>query len=145
MPTYRELQSASSAACETRDCTVKTLAILADLPYGEAHYMLKGLGRKNRRGFLFNPRFNARTVDLFAALGYNLKPVPASVWTPGPRVPYCCTRRVRTLRTLPEALPTGRYMVFTRGHVCALVNGTIEDWAHDKRKHVRYVFEVTPK
>ena len=35
---------------EARDCTVRALAHVADLPYSEAHATMAAFGRKNRRG-----------------------------------------------------------------------------------------------
>jgi hypothetical protein len=35
---------------EARDCTVRALAHIADMPYSEAHATMAAFGRKNRRG-----------------------------------------------------------------------------------------------
>lgn len=42
-------RSTSSHPKETRDCTVRALAVLKNIPYDEAHDIMRSLGRKDRK------------------------------------------------------------------------------------------------
>ena len=90
---------------EARDCTVRALAHVADLPYNEAHATMAAFGRKNRRGV---PR--AQVVAAYKTKGLtfiqrNDRPTLAQF--------------MRADGAMHE-----RMVISMRGHVFAIINGT---------------------
>jgi hypothetical protein len=95
---------------ETRDCTVRAIALAADMPYADAHALLRQAGRRNGRKFPFRI-----FMRLCTTLGYY-------------RV-HDCTEVVKASTVgqfLKKNLP-GRFMVLIRGHVFAVIDGTVRD------------------
>ena len=114
---------------ERRDCTVRALAIVADLPYQEAHSMLKNSGRRDGHKFGMVNWMSARATGtaLYCVGKFKI----SRVWGLGSNVgPF-----------LAKELP-GRYMVIVRGHCFAVINGTaLDTYAPRPRKKIVCVFK----
>ncbi len=104
------------------DCSVKALAIVCGVSYGEAYEALRKKGRKTNRGVTFwEIEYAART------LGFKLKEINS--W------------KGKTTKTLD--LPrTGRYLVGTADHALAVQFGLVKDYSAGKNMRIREVYLV---
>ena len=95
---------------ERRDCTVRALAIAAQIPYADAHAALELAGRKHRHG--------VRMVDALDELQalFKIEKVVPSYDT-------------RTLGKFVKKFPTGRYLCRISNHCFAVVDGVVHDLA----------------
>lgn len=105
---------------EDNDCSVKAVALACDLPYDAAHAAFEDAGRRHGRGVNW-PQIS----KALKGLKVNTQPIShlrqpnGSCYTP---------------KTISRLLPFGRYLVYTRNHMFALVDGEVLDWTKG-RKH----------
>ena len=112
--TYKTCQQASKSRREDNDCAVIAVSIVSNHPYDYVHEIFRQHGRKNRRG---TPRHMTRSV--VRELGMFMEgPIEFEGKT------------IKSLR-LPK---DGRFLIVTRGHILAAINGKICDWTSG-RKH----------
>src|SRR5262245_13596547 len=103
---------------ESHDCTVRALALLRDIPYQDAHRVLKNLGRRKGHGIQF--RSNLRTLEL--------EQCPD----------LCC----RTLESIMPEMQAGRFIVRIHHHVFCVIDGTVHDtWPPNPRSRVKMVYQ----
>lgn len=107
---------------EDNDCSVKAVALACGLPYDAAHAAFEDAGRRHGRGVLTPQIFKALKV-----LKINTQPISHLRQPNGSRY---------TPRTISRLLPFGRYLVYTRGHVFALVDGQVLDWTKGRKHHI---------
>lgn len=109
---------------ERHDCTVLATSFAYGMPYAEAHARLRAWGRQDRQGIPFHMAA--------AALGFRAVGVEGGT----------CRKRI-------AALPPGRYVVRTRGHVFGVVRhvgggaesyGTELQW--NANRHVREIYAI---
>lgn len=93
---------------ERKDCTVRALATVLNLPYSECHAYLKECGRRDKHAL-------TGTVNIYSDLG--LQRVTAE----GGQYLSTVNQWMRS-----GNLPT-RCVVFTKGHVFAVIDGVIHD------------------
>ena len=136
-PWDRELELARLAYDERSDCTVAALASAADLPYREAHAMLKKAGRKDRRGFQFrlwldNQCAIARMKGTTVRLGnYNVM-----------RVHF--DREYRpTLAKFLHDFPRGRFILRKRRHVFTVIDGRVSNLSTGARTRITNIWYFT--
>lgn len=127
MITFKEAKISSSKMREHNDCAVKALAIAGNKSYEEVHSLFKSLGRKNRRG-------TSQFIIHKAAKQVNPNFVFKNIRKPN--------GSFYTARSIREAFPKGRYMILYRGHIAAMVDGTIEDWSEGRCHRVLGIFEM---
>lgn len=96
-----------SGLAERRDCTVRSLAICAALPYTTAHGILSELGRKPGKGFRF--------AKVARRMGYTEHVQPLR-------------GRMRVVTAL-RRYSRGRFVFRIRGHVFPVIDGVIHDLA----------------
>ena len=131
MITYKSCLATSDTYGETKDCTVKALAIACNQPYIKAHALLSKRGRINRHG-ANAPQYLSALSDL----GFRAVHVPRTT--------------AKTISSLHKQLdPSKRYIVEVSGHLLAYVNGTIEDWTGDperkpSRKRIENIMVIEP-
>ena len=111
---------------ETNDCAVKAVAIIANADYDEVHALMAKHGRKVGKG------------TPWTAIWATLKEL--GVWV-GPEDREAPTR-CKTVRHLPAALPKGRWLVYTRGHILAVIDGEVMDWTEGRRHQPKIYWEV---
>ena len=101
---------------EVNDCTVRALSNVTRLTYEQAHAEFAAAGRKPRQGWNFYS----------VAVRHGAEPV---------------TVTGRTLRAVLPQLTSGFYVVRTRGHVFAVIDGRAIDTARERDgRHVLNVF-----
>lgn len=98
-------------------CSVLALAVVADVSFGKAHAALKRAGRKDRR--------RTPMPILFTACKELGVDVGVEEATTGVTVSKICKR-----------LDKGTYLIMTRGHIAAMVDGVVHDWTQGRRHRV---------
>jgi len=108
-------------------CTVISLAVAAGCGYGKAFHTFRRLGRKTGKGTRFPVQ-----VAAFLEHGLRLEGVRLGAAT-------VCTAEKLLSSTL------GMYLVYSTGHVSAVYDGKMYDWAAGgSRKRVNGIFKVIP-
>lgn len=126
-------------AGEKNDCTVRSLSVVAGLPYGAAHRTMELAGRRPRKGIAITTVYpTGDTVKRIA--NYDVKEVFRSGFDK--------FYGFKTDITVAEALrrfPRGRFVFRTKHHVFAVIDGTIYDCnAPDgMRRRVSRVWQFT--
>jgi hypothetical protein len=106
-------RSKSKHPNETDDCTVRAMAIAADIPYDKAHAILSLAGRPENYGAHFKTIASKAIVN-----GYQFDYIPFPAVKNKLRM-----RQAEFVRTYP----VGRFILHTAKHVMACVDGTIFD------------------
>lgn len=127
---FQEVQGKSIRYRETNDCSVKAVSIVTGIAYAEVLLTFKFFGRKPRKR---TP--NEITLKVMDYYGFYLKLSRPTNFYNGREVQY-------TMRTIGQHLRKGKYLVFTRGHVAAIVDGKVVDWTEGRCHRVLYVLEV---
>ena len=123
---YADCDRASTWNSETNDCTVKALAIVAQVPYIKAHDHMAKNGRRFRKGWRGHV---PALMGIYEKLSLKAK---ATMTT------------AKTMKQFEEQCdPTKTYCVFTRGHIVAVRNGKVQDWTAGRRHRPQFVFEIT--
>jgi len=116
-PKYKLDESTYSAgrfANETNDCAVRAFATAACIPYADAHALLAKHGRKDRQGTWRSTQRKAWEESL----GYTPKHVVDHTGY---------TYQAMTLAAFLRRFTRGHWIVLTRGHSFAVVDGVVYD------------------
>ena len=139
-PLYTALAVYARSEGETNDCAVKAIAAVTGHHYHEVRDRLAAHGRKNRHG---THRF--MTFAVLEELGYRAIQVGQEKF-----LAACPARwNARYVTTHhPDRVPAGwkdgkTYLLFTRDHVLAVVNGVTHDYSRNRSMRVRSIFEIT--
>jgi hypothetical protein len=113
---------------ETKDCTVRALALVGDMTYGKAHAALKTAGRRDRKGVKL---FTIRAAANLAGIGFE-SIIPSGYGYP-------------ILADVIRMFKSGRYYLVSRNHAMALIDGVIHDNGQvcGPRSRIKFVFKVT--
>lgn len=119
---------------ERNDCTVRALSIAVGVDYVTAHEFMKAHGRKDGHGAM---------LFVYRAWAHNEYRI-RSFWEVA-GIPWNDPRRERTLgQWLKSGELPERAIVGTRGHVFAVINGTVYDTGRTgARSKVNIVYEVS--
>jgi hypothetical protein len=129
-------RQSSGFFAEKKDCTVRSFAVAADIPYADAHLLAKRSGRKDGKGWWSERILAVAAKD--GLLAYSETPC----MIPGPRY----TVRYPTVAQVISRRPTGRYIITTHNHAFAVIDGVIHDTGLlGIGCRVRQIFEVKPK
>lgn len=143
MKTVQAVTRGATSTGETRDCTVRALSNAADMPYDDAHALLKKHGRKNRCGAFFSTMLKA-----YNEAGFVLNSVHGTTGA-ARSAARIAKREAQEGITLAKILPKlafGEYIVNTTGHAVAVVNGKIIDtFDNPAGKRVIAVFKKIEK
>jgi hypothetical protein len=120
---WKALEAISDSRGENNDCSVKALAMFANVRYMVAHAALKNEGRKDGRGVNVN-----MILEASAKLG---KPIDVA-FEDG---------RITANRKSKETV--GRTMIVVRGHVIYVNNQMINDHDSCNKRYVQMV--LTPR
>lgn len=121
--TYINCKEAAQKLGETNDCTVKALAISAQISYGKAHFIMGSVGRKDKKGA--NMRQIVAALNKIRVTPLDKSDIKVARQELGRRV---------TPKTFAKLHPTGSYYCVTCSHAIAIRNGVVEDWTAE-RKH----------
>jgi hypothetical protein len=142
--TFAKLKDAAWALGENNDCTVKALAIAANIPYVEAHALLAAKGRKKGQG-----AFTHQYHQVLRDLGFTLTLVDTNeIQAKYPRAKtggYIYKQLTSHHMDLyPEFWNDGQvYLLQMAGHVGAVRDGKIHDWTKGRAKRIHGVYRIT--
>lgn len=125
----RRIQSTSEGAVSSgkiKDCTVRALANIKDMPYEQAEQTLRNFGRKNNKGcqlHVWVPAYESFGIKMVGIYGRtnNAKWVRSNY----PSVP--CNSSITIGKLIDGLNKNKKYVVLIRGHVFAVVDGCIID------------------
>lgn len=130
METFRTMQDVSLHYKEACDCSVKAIAIACGIQYKEALDALAQAGRKPRQG-----SFKYQQRNALLALGFKMEDLGKPTRPNGGGF---------TVRTIHEFLPRkGHFMIYTNGHVAAVLNQHVEDWTINRMHRITGVWRIT--
>lgn len=112
---------------DTNDCTVWSVKVLMGCSYKEAHQWCKDHGRKDGHGMYFQNILRAQNGEMF---GKKLVEMELSSY------------KYKTVQQVVNEHWMGKYFVFVRGHVFAMVDGVIHDARYFNRSRVTSVVKV---
>ena len=141
---YHDCFVAAVALKERNDCSVRTMVAVSGRPYDEVHAMFLEEGRRARR---------ATPVEVSWAvlrrLGFAAELVPTREMIA--RYPGAHARVLRSVTTHhPDRFPAAwrdgaTYILFTPGHMLAVVNGVNHDWSRGRALRATAIFRVQPR
>lgn len=142
--TYLELNRRSDEIKEQNDCTVKAISIVCGISYDQARIECSKHGRRDRRGMS-----RLELYKLVERMGFKWERVLPNDFIARYPSPHCnVLKNVTThhMDRFKNAWVDGHtYMVHTRNHVLAVVNGTNHDWTRGSAKRVEYITRITKK
>jgi hypothetical protein len=107
-------------------CTVIALAMAAGIGYGKAFHTYRRLGRKTGKGTL-------KALQVAAFKEHGLQVLETSPYKFG-----------ATLKTAAKSGVKGTYLIYSRAHVSAMVDGKMYDWGATSCKRIKGVYTVVP-
>ncbi len=128
---------------ERNDCAVRAVAAATGRPYDEVHAMFKAEGRRDGARTFCNI-----TWAVLKQLGFK-----AEIRNPRDTIAQYPGSHARVLRSVTTHHPdrfnkvwaNGKtYLLFTPGHVLAVVNGVNHDWTRGRALRVERMYEVLP-
>lgn len=132
--TFSQLNDQSFKHGETNDCAVKAVALVTEKLYSEAHRALADRGRKTRQGTPF------RAIDeTIKEFGYKVERVdPREIIAAYPSPHRDVLKNITTHhpRRFNKVWPKGTYLLYSRAHVSAVIDGELHDWAVNRAKRV---------
>ena len=137
---YLDVARESRQYGETNDCTVKAVAITTGASYEDAHWALAEFGRKNGHGAQIS-----QTVGALGLLGCTARRVRIGEIIDSYPKPHCNVLKNITTHhpdRFASVWPAGAYLLFTAGHVAAVVDGENHDWTRGSAKRVEEMFIV---
>jgi len=124
MHTRESLIKDSRAMNENNDCTVRAFAVVANIPYNDAHRILRNAGRVNRRGFL-----HTVVLQELAKMGKTWKDVTNY---------FPCN----TVKSIKETKLNDTYLICVHKHILALHKGRVVDWTEDRLHRIKAVYRI---
>ena len=125
---------------ETNDCAVRALAAISELSYKEAHALLAAEGRRPRRG---TEMFKVEKA--LQSLGFIVEQLPINAITslfPGTHKHLQSVTPHHPVR-FAKVWPAGRFILASRQHCCAVIDGMVHDWARGHALRCPYILKVT--
>ncbi len=124
MPDYKKIEKDSSSLNEHRDCAVRAVTAISNLPYSCVHKVFVECGRRRRGGTSF--RITRHVLQKL------------NIWIDRVEI------EAKTVSSLKAKLPKkGRFLIRTRGHILAAVNGEILDWTAGRRHRIKEIYKVS--
>lgn len=137
---FLNLQQVSRSMGEDNDCAVKAVAIVTGLSYAEAHKRLAAKGRKARHGTPMH-----MILAAVREAGKNITTVQQTSIThlyPGKHASKLHVTSYQPAR-FPKAWKNGKtYLMLTRGHILAVVDGTVHDWSIGRSLDCITLYEI---
>ena len=138
---YREHLTVGRNLHERNDCSVRAIAAASGQSYDYVHGLFAAAGRKTGKGTR-----TSITNCVVAQLGLKLEDVPSQHFLD--RYPPAHRKALRNVTThhadrFPAAWADGHtYVLFTTGHMLAVVNGVNHDWTRGNALRVKRICRV---
>lgn len=124
MSDYKSIERDSLGMGEARDCAVRAVTAVSNLPYTYVHGVFARNGRKAKQGTPFEI-----TMKVLKEL---------NIWVEFTRT------EAKTICSLKKKLPKkGRFLVRVRRHILAAVDGEIVDWTEGRRHRIKEFYKVS--
>lgn len=139
--TFSKLNEISFDAREYNDCAVKAVALVCGVEYKKALDKMTELGRKARRGtdfFIIDQAikfFGKRTARI------DKREIIANY--PSPHRDVLKSITTHHPRRFNKVWPKGTYLLYSKGHVSACIDGVVHDWAINRAKRVWRMEQVS--
>tara|TARA_R110002020_G_scaffold113748_2_gene261705 strand:+ start:415 stop:828 length:414 start_codon:yes stop_codon:yes gene_type:complete len=131
--TFEELHQVATKYHNDRGfCGVIAVATACNISFSKAYYKMQAQGRKRGRGS--SPKWYQTVIK---NRGFDLK----LLLNEHNRIEYYGCH----VKTLPQKLPKGTYLIQVSGHVLCMVDGVINDWSKDRALRVKEIIEVIKK
>ena len=138
---FRHVRETARSIGENNDCSVLALALLADVPYQEAHKAMADAGRKFKKGTPLSV-----TYRVYKAMGLKLTTLTKTEFIsqyPGVHKNLKCITSHHPNR-FPGVFKQGKkYLCHTGTHAFAIIDGKTMDWSVAKALRVQIIYEVT--
>ena len=144
---YADAKAVADSMGERRDCAVKAVSLVCQVPYSVSHTLLADLGRKPRRGT--DRQITLKAID---KLGFALNKL--SFYTQYERFISKYAEPHKDVKSLtpgqvcrfPKAWQDGNtYLAFTNSHVFAIINGKVQDWTEGRAHRIKQIYVVIKK
>ena len=124
MDSFHQISKDSVSLNENKDCAVRAVTAVSNLPYPYVHKVFEECGRMPRKG---TPMGVTKAVlQKLNIIVEEVKP------------------KAKTVRTLGYILPEkGRFLVRTRNHILGCVNGEVIDWTDGRLHRVREMYKIS--
>jgi hypothetical protein len=136
-------RQSSGFTCENKDCTVRSFACAADVPYTVAHDVARRAGRKNGQGWHPDKILKVAAEDGLV----EFKAVPVGAQNVLRRDRWCgLVTKIQypTVEQVVRRHTQGRYIVVTCNHAMALIDGVVHDGGVHPKARVQEIFEIRP-
>lgn len=138
--TFSKLNTLSAANGETNDCAVKAVALVTGKLYDEAHRALAAKGRVARKGTYRHQQFDV--IREFGKTLTRIDPREIIKQYPSPHRDVLKSVTTHHPRRFNKVWPKGTYLLFSVGHVSAVIDGVLHDWAVNSARRVTEIYEV---
>ncbi len=134
---FNEVYKISQDIGEANDCSVKAVAIACGVSYSKAHKMFIDEGRLHGAGTI--------SIDVAIALT-KLEKANLEIFSQDKlKNMKANLGRELTSNNIVKALPKGRYVIQTKGHMAALVDGEVKDWTTKRRFRIKNIIKIPDK
>jgi hypothetical protein len=138
-PDYIDKAEISASRKETNDCSVISTAIAYGISYKQSHDAYKAAGRKKRRGSHYYVIHTALASLKKHGHYENMGRTSMDMLADKLKV------RTLTFNNILDGLRRDRnYLLIGKGHMVAVKDGRVADWAEGTRKHVETIYEIKP-
>ena len=139
---FNELNKASANMVEARDCSVKALAVVAEITYEEAHKICAEVGRTKRRGM----QLHAIRAAVSNAGMIIIEELDRWHFRSGSSLCVLANKhgvKRFTWNSVVKALdPNKKYLISSCNHIAGVINGRVEDYGQSGRRQVTEIIEV---
>lgn len=147
-PIYKQLVDERAPGERTRrtsrDCTVIAVAAVTGVSYAEAHTALAAAGRREGHGASFTVTERALNSLGFVARRWTSAEVVAFLWS-YPKKGIAGITTHQPARFPKQWAGTGRLLLRSTGHISAVIDGHLADWAAGRALRVHSVFTIEKK
>jgi len=119
-------RQSSGFFAEKKDCTVRSFALAADIPYGDAWQVAKRSGRKMGKGWWPEKILTVAKQDGLVEFVWST-PSAQTVRAYSRLRGFFLKTKYPTITEIARRYPKGRYILSTRTHATALIDGVIHD------------------
>jgi hypothetical protein len=127
MSKLQQIMRESKKLDEHNDCAVRAVTAVSGMPYRYVHQLFLRYGRHRRGRTPFSV-----TLDVLRDLQMEAYPC------------YRLQHKAKTVKSLKKVLPAkGRFLIHTRGHLLAAVDGEIIDWTDGRKHRIKSIERVT--
>ena len=138
--TYARIDDASRKMKERADCGPRALAILAGVPYAQAHAALKAAGRQDRGGTWPGHMTKAMRALGFYLVAVNLNAIIAEYPEPHNALKNVTSYHPRRFRKVWRDKPD--MLLESESHYLAFKGGKVHDWSANRALRIKHAYKI---